>query len=170
MSIESMMPSDHLILCHPFPFLPSVFPNIKVFFNESALCTRWPNGASASASVLPMKIQGWFPLGWTGLITLLFKKLSRVFSSIFAYIKIYIYILYIYVYFINYTHTHTYTLVMFLWRALIQPQSRVYILLTTPKTFFLISMREEDQSANKNIPSWLKHYTERVPISKTMSM
>ena len=109
MSIESMMPSNHLILCHPFPFLPSVFPNIKVFFNESALCTRWPNGASASASVLPMKIQGWFPLGWTGLITLLFKKLSRVFSSIVTYINIYIYILYICIFYKLHTHTHIHT-------------------------------------------------------------
>ena len=42
MSIESVMPSNHLILCHPLFFLPSIFPNIEVFSNESALCTRWP--------------------------------------------------------------------------------------------------------------------------------
>ena len=42
MSIESVMPSNHLILCHPLLLLPSVFPNIKVFSNESALCIRWP--------------------------------------------------------------------------------------------------------------------------------
>ena len=42
MSIELMMPSNHLILCHPLFFLPSIFPNIRVFSNESALCIRWP--------------------------------------------------------------------------------------------------------------------------------
>ena len=42
MSIESVMPSNHLILCHPLPFLPSIFPSIKVFSNESALYIRWP--------------------------------------------------------------------------------------------------------------------------------
>ena len=41
-SIESLMPSTHLILCHPHLLLPSVFPNIKVFSNESAPCIRWP--------------------------------------------------------------------------------------------------------------------------------
>ena len=42
MSIESVMPSNHLILCHPLLFLPSIFPNIKVFSNESVLCIMWP--------------------------------------------------------------------------------------------------------------------------------
>ena len=42
MSTESMMPSSHLILCHPLLFLPLVFPRIRVFSNESALCIRWP--------------------------------------------------------------------------------------------------------------------------------
>ena len=42
MSIESVMPSNQLILCHPLLFLPSIFPNIRVFSNESALCIRWP--------------------------------------------------------------------------------------------------------------------------------
>ena len=55
MSIESVMPSNHLILCHPL-LLPSIFPSIGVFSNESALCIRWPStGASASTSVLSMK-------------------------------------------------------------------------------------------------------------------
>ena len=50
--------------------LPSVFPSIRVFSNELALCIRWQSiGASASASILSMNIQGWFPLGLTGLIT-----------------------------------------------------------------------------------------------------
>ena len=65
MSIELMMPSNHLILCHLL-LLPSIFPSIRVFSNESA--RRISTGDSASASVLPMNIQGWFPLGWTGLI------------------------------------------------------------------------------------------------------
>ena len=43
MSIESMMPSNHLILCRPLFLLPSIFPNIRVFSNESALCIRWPD-------------------------------------------------------------------------------------------------------------------------------
>ena len=43
MSIESVMPSNHLILCHPLLFLPSIFPSIRVFSNESALCIMWPN-------------------------------------------------------------------------------------------------------------------------------
>ena len=56
MSIESVMLANHLILCHPLLLLPSIFPSIRVFSSESALCIRWPN-ASASASVLPMNIQ-----------------------------------------------------------------------------------------------------------------
>ena len=75
--------------CHPTisptvtPFLlPSVFPSIRVLSNEMALCIRCPKyWASASASVLPMNIQGWFPLGLTGLIFLQSKGLSRVFSN-----------------------------------------------------------------------------------------
>ena len=43
MSIESVMPSDHLVLCHPLLLLPSIFPRIRVFSNESDLCIRWPN-------------------------------------------------------------------------------------------------------------------------------
>ena len=155
MSIESVMPSNHLILCHPLLFLPSIFPTIfpstRVFSSESSLHIRsevaqscptlcdpmdccppdssvrgilqarilewvaisfsrgssWPRdqtqvshivadtlpsepfftlggqniGASASVSVLPMSIQGWFPLGLSGLIFLLSNGLSRIFSS-----------------------------------------------------------------------------------------
>ena len=78
-SIESMMPSNHLIPCHPLLLLPSIFLSIRVFSNESALHIRWPStGVSASASVLPMNIQGWFPLGWSGWLSLLSKGLSRV--------------------------------------------------------------------------------------------
>ena len=55
MSIESVMPSNHLILCHPLLLLPSIFPSIRVFFSESALASGGPNiGVSASTSVLTM--------------------------------------------------------------------------------------------------------------------
>ena len=50
MSIESVMPSNHLILCHPLLLLPSIFPSIRVFSNESALCIRWPKYWSFSIS------------------------------------------------------------------------------------------------------------------------
>ena len=64
MSIESVMSSNHLVLCHSLLLLPSVFPSIRIFSNESALCFRWPSiGASALASVLPRNIQDRFPLG-----------------------------------------------------------------------------------------------------------
>ena len=80
MSIESTMPSNHLILCHPF--LPSIFPSIRVFSSDSVLGIRWPKYWSfSSASVLPMNVQDWFPLGLTGLISLLSKGLSRVFFN-----------------------------------------------------------------------------------------
>ena len=78
MSTESVIPSNHLILCHPLLLLPSIFPSIRVFSNESALHIRGPK---ASVSVIPMNTQSWFPLGLTSLISLLSKGLSRVFSS-----------------------------------------------------------------------------------------
>ena len=82
MSIESVMPSNYLILCHPLILLSSIFPSNRNFSNESVICIRWLNfGVSASASVLPMNTQDWFPLGWTGLISLMSKRLSGVFSS-----------------------------------------------------------------------------------------
>ena len=82
MSMESVMPSYHLILCRPLLLPPSIFPSIRVFSNESVLHIRRPNiGVSASASVLPMNIQDWFPLGRTGWISLQSKGLSRVFSN-----------------------------------------------------------------------------------------
>ena len=81
MSIESVMPSNHLILWHPL-LLPSIFPSIRVFSSESALHIRWQSiGVSASTSVLPMNTQDWYPLGWTGWISLQSKGLSRVFSD-----------------------------------------------------------------------------------------
>ena len=53
MSIESVMPSNHLILCYPFLLLPSIFPNIRVFSNESALRIRWPKYWSFSFNISP---------------------------------------------------------------------------------------------------------------------
>ena len=65
MSIESVMPSNHLILCRPLLLLPSIFPSIRVFSNEPALRIRDQNiGISASTSVLPMNTQDWSPLEW----------------------------------------------------------------------------------------------------------
>ena len=78
-SIELMMPSKHLRLCRPLVLLPLIFSSIRVFNNESTL---WSDSQSsgASASVLLMNIQGWYPLGLTGLI-LQSKVLSSIFSS-----------------------------------------------------------------------------------------
>ena len=82
MTIELATLSNHLILYRPLLFLPSVFPSIRVFPNEWTHPIRWPMfGASASASVLPMNIQDFFPLGLTGLISLQSEGLSRVLSS-----------------------------------------------------------------------------------------
>ena len=53
MSMESVMPSSHLILCRPLLLMPSIFPSIRVFSNESALCIRWPNYWSFSCSISP---------------------------------------------------------------------------------------------------------------------
>ena len=82
MSSESVMPSNHLILCHPLLLLPSIFPSIRIFSSESVFCIKWPKYWSlTSASVLPVNIQDWFPLGMDGWISLQFKGLSRVFSN-----------------------------------------------------------------------------------------
>ena len=82
MSIESVMPSNHLILYRPLLLLSSIFPSTRVFSKESALHIRWPEyWASVLASVLSMNIQGWHPSEFTGLISLLSKGLSRVFSN-----------------------------------------------------------------------------------------
>ena len=88
-SIESVMTSNHLFLCHPLLHPPSIFPNIRVFSNESVLLMSqvFSNesgqsiGVSASVPVLPMSIQDWFPLGWTGWISLQSKGPSRVFCN-----------------------------------------------------------------------------------------
>ena len=82
MSIESTMPSNHLILCRPLPLLPSVFPSLRVFSSESALPIRWPKYWSLNFSISPSN-------EYSGLISfridwfdrLQSKGLSRVFSN-----------------------------------------------------------------------------------------
>ena len=83
MSMEPVMPSNHLVLCHPLLLPPSVFPAsgsfpVSLFFTSGGQSIE----VSASASVLPVNIQDCFPLGWTGWISLQSKGLSRVFSII----------------------------------------------------------------------------------------
>ena len=80
LSIKLVMPSNHLILCHSLLLLPSVFPStgsfpVSQFFASSGQSIR------VSSSILPVNILSWFPLGLTGLISLLFQEFSRVFSS-----------------------------------------------------------------------------------------
>ena len=71
MSIELVMASNHLILCHPLLLPPSIFPSIRVFQMSQFFTSGGQSiGVTASASVLPMNIQDWFPLGWTGWISL----------------------------------------------------------------------------------------------------
>ena len=82
MSIELMMSSNHLILSTHLLLLLSIFPSIRVFSNKLAFASEGQNiRDSASTSVLPMNIQDWFPLGWTGWISFQSKGLSRVFSN-----------------------------------------------------------------------------------------
>ena len=71
MDIDLVMPSNHLILCHPLLLLPSLFLSIRVFSHESVLRIRWPKDWGFSFSIVfPMSIQGWFPLGLITLISL----------------------------------------------------------------------------------------------------
>ena len=82
MSIELVIPSNCFILCHPLCLLLSLFPTSGSSpMNQLFASGGQSIGTSASASVLPMNIQDWFPLGLTGLITLQSKGLSRLFSS-----------------------------------------------------------------------------------------
>ena len=76
MSIESVMPSSHLILCHPLLLLPPNPPSIRVFSNDSTLRMRWPKYWSFSFSIIPSKEHpGWSPLEWTDWISLQSKGL-----------------------------------------------------------------------------------------------
>ena len=82
MSIESVMPSNHLILCCPLPLLPSIFPSIRDFQMSQLFASGGQSiGVSASTSTLPMNTQDWSHLGCTGWISLQSKGLSRVFSN-----------------------------------------------------------------------------------------
>ena len=69
MSIELVMPSNYHILCRPLLLLPSIFSSIRVF-SKNQFFASGGQSIGASASVLPMNIQDWFPLGWTGWISL----------------------------------------------------------------------------------------------------
>ena len=79
MPIESVMPFNHLILCHSLLLLPSVFPSIKVFSRVGFL--HQVGKGPELQQVFPMSCQDLFPLGWTGSISLQSKGLSRVFSN-----------------------------------------------------------------------------------------
>ena len=85
MFIESVIPSNHLILCRPLILLPSVLPSIRVFSSEPVIRIMWPKYWSFRFSIRPQhqhqNIQDWFPLGLTRLISLQSKGLSRVSSN-----------------------------------------------------------------------------------------
>ena len=82
MSVESVMPSNYLILCHPPSSHPQSFPASGSFLMSQLFASSVQSiGASTSASVLPMNNQDWFHLGLTDLISLQSKGLSRVFSN-----------------------------------------------------------------------------------------
>ena len=86
MSIELVTPSNHLILCHPLLLLPSIFPSIRVFSNESALCIRWPKYWSFNFSISPSNEHSRlisFRMGWLGLLAgqRTFKRLVQQHSS-----------------------------------------------------------------------------------------
>ena len=85
MSIESVMPPNHLLLCCPLLLLPPIFPSIRVFSNESALCIRWPKYWSFSFNISPTNVSAstsvlkdWSSLGWTGWISLLHGTLKSL--------------------------------------------------------------------------------------------
>ena len=81
MSIESVMPSNHLILCHPLLLMPSVFPSIRVFSSESVLCMRWPKYWSFSLSISPSSEHPGliFRMDWLDLLAV--QGTSRVFAN-----------------------------------------------------------------------------------------
>ena len=81
MSIEPVIPSNHLILCRPSSCLQSFQASGSLLMSQLFASGGQSTRASASASVLPMNIKDWFLLGWTGLISLQSKGISRVFSS-----------------------------------------------------------------------------------------
>ena len=78
MSIETVMPSNYLILCCPLLLLPSIFPSIRVFSNESALCSRWPKNWSFSFSINPSN-------EYSGLISFMMDPVICLFPSSFTH-------------------------------------------------------------------------------------
>ena len=90
MSIESVMPSNHLILCHPLLLPPSVFPSIRVFSNESVLCIRWPKDWSFSFSISPSsEYPGLisFRMDWLDLLAVHDARWSFLHSASFPPVK-----------------------------------------------------------------------------------
>ena len=86
MSIEVVMPSNHLILCHPLLLPPSIFPSIRVSSNESVLCIRWPKNWSFSFSISPSNEYSWlisFRMDWLDLLAVqgTLKSLLQHYSS-----------------------------------------------------------------------------------------
>ena len=84
MSIESVMPSNHLILCHPLLLPPSIFPSIRVFSNESALCIRWPKYWTFSFSISHCNTYSgliFFRMDWLDLLQGTLKSLLQHHSS-----------------------------------------------------------------------------------------
>ena len=86
MSTESVMPSNHLILCHPLLLLPSIFPSIRVFSNESVLCIRWPKYGSFSFNISPSNEHSGlisFRMDWLDLLAVqgIPKSLLQYYSS-----------------------------------------------------------------------------------------
>ena len=82
-SIELVMPSNHLFLCHPFASHLQSLPASRSFPMSQFFASGGQSiGVSALESVLPMNIEYWFPLGWTGWVSLQFKELSRILSNI----------------------------------------------------------------------------------------
>ena len=82
MSINQVMPSNHLILCHPLLLLPSIFPSIRVFSNESALCIRWPKYWSFSFNISPSNEHSGlisFRMDWLDLLAV--QGTLKVFSN-----------------------------------------------------------------------------------------
>ena len=91
MSVESVMPSTHLILCHHLLLLPSIFPSIRVFSRESALCIRWPECWSFSLSITPSNVYSGlisFRIDWFDLLAVTYphpKQPIRKFAGCHAF-------------------------------------------------------------------------------------
>ena len=110
--IESVMPSSHLIFCHPLLLLPPIPPSIRVFFNESTLWMRWPKYLSFSFSIIPSnKHPGLisFRMDWVDLLAVqgTLKSLLQHYSSKASILQHSAFFIHNYIYIYIYTHTHT---------------------------------------------------------------